>query len=113
MTRNIFVVQSNAAAGREDEFNDWYTNVHIPDALAVAGFVSAQRFRISGTQRPGAGPYPFEYLTVYEMEGDPREALAALATAVPGMRISSAMAEDRKLHVFESVTDRILPARVP
>jgi hypothetical protein len=47
------------------------------------------------------------------MDGDPREALAALATAVPGMRISSAMAEDRKLHVFESVTDRILPARVP
>lgn len=104
---HIFVVQTNAVVGREDEFDEWYGSVHLPDALAVAGFVSAQRFRVSDTQRPGAGEYPYRYLTVYEMEGDPEAALAALAEAVPGMEMSTAMARDRKLHVFEAMTDRI------
>jgi hypothetical protein len=109
MARHSFVVQTNAEAGREREYNDWYTNAHVPDALTVPGLVSARRFKISGTQRQHAAPYSYEYLTIYEMEGDPGEALAALAAAVPGMSISSAIAEDRQLHVFEALTDRVCP----
>jgi len=107
MTRNIFVVQTNAVEGKDDEYNDWHSNVHLPDALAVAGFVAAQRFQVSTTQRAGGSPPPYRYLTIYEMEGDPSAALDALAAAVPGMHISSAMAPARLLHVFESVTERL------
>lgn len=107
MARNILIAQTNAADGRDEEFNDWYTNVHLLDALAVPGFVAAQRFRISTTQRPGSPPCRYRYLTVYEMEGDPQENLAALAKAVPGMQISDAMHFDRVFQVFESVTERI------
>jgi hypothetical protein len=107
MPRYIFVVQTNAAEGRDDEYNDWYNAVHIPDALAVAGFVAAQRFRICDTQRGTARSYPYRYMTIYEMEGDPTSALQALEAAVPGMHITSAMDEDRMLHVFESVTGKI------
>ena len=107
MSRHIFLVQTNAVEGHEEKYNDWHTNVHLPDALAVAGFVSGQRFRISATQRPGTPAYPYRYLTIYEMEGDPARALAALAAAVPAMDISPAMAADRLLHVFESITDRV------
>jgi len=49
MTSHIFVVQVKAVEGREDEFNEWYDNVHIPEALAVDGFVAAHRFKISDT----------------------------------------------------------------
>ena len=70
MARSIFIAQTNAVDGRDDEFNDWYTNVHLIDALAVPGFVAAQRFRISETQRRKNPPYQYRYVTIYEMEGD-------------------------------------------
>jgi hypothetical protein len=40
-TRHIFVVQTDPAERREDEYNDWHTNVHLPDALAVAIHLNA------------------------------------------------------------------------
>ena len=43
----------------EDQFNEWYDGEHIPLRMAVAGFRSAQRYRICGTQH---------YLVVYEMD---------------------------------------------
>jgi hypothetical protein len=49
----------------EQEFNDWYNNVHIPDALASPGFVSATRYEIE-TQTEKSG----KYLTIYEIESD-------------------------------------------
>ena len=113
MMRHIFVVQTNPAEGQEDEYDDWHASVHVPEALAVAGFASAQRFRVSPVQRPGDRPYQYQYLTIYEMEGDPRAALEALAAAVPAMRMSSAMAPGRQLHVFEAISDPIRPAPVP
>jgi hypothetical protein len=107
MSRNIFIAQTNAVEGREDEFNDWYTSQHVPDALQVPGFVAAQRFRLSATQRPGNSPYSFQYLTIYEMEGDLEVNLKALADAVPGMTISTSLATDRLFHVFEPLGDRV------
>jgi len=43
----------------EDEFNDWYDREHIPLRMAVPGFLSAQRYRVSGAPH---------YLVVYEMQ---------------------------------------------
>ena len=44
MTKCNFVILSNPVAGREDEFNEWYTKQHLDDVLKVPGFVAAQRF---------------------------------------------------------------------
>jgi hypothetical protein len=104
MNRHIFVVQTNAIDGEDDAYNHWHTNIHLPDALAVPGFVAAQRFKLSETQRPGAELSEYRYLTIYEMDGDPGEALAALRESVPGMHISPSMAPDRVLNVFEAIT---------
>ena len=41
MTKHVFVVLTNAASGKEDAYNDWYTNRHIPDVLAIPGLVAA------------------------------------------------------------------------
>jgi hypothetical protein len=112
MTSHIFVVQLNAVEGREDEFNEWYDNAHIPEALAVDGFVAAHRFKISDTQRPGTDSYPYRYLTIYEMEGDPAAALEAQLAAIPGMRMSTALGDDRKLHLFDAGPARCCPATV-
>ena len=44
MAKYTFVVLTNAVEGKDDAFDEWYTNTHLGDVLAVPGFVSAQRF---------------------------------------------------------------------
>ena len=83
MTRHVLLVLSNAANGRDDEFNDWYTNVHLPDVLAVDGFVAAQRFRLADAQLQPDRPAPHRYLAVYDIEADdPSAPLQALLSGV-------------------------------
>jgi hypothetical protein len=63
MPRGIMVVQSRPVSPeREAEFNDWYVTTHIPEILAIPGFVSARRYKVPG---PDA-----VYLAVYEIEAD-------------------------------------------
>lgn len=66
MPKGVFVVQSSPLdAEHEQAFNDWYTGEHIPEVLAVPGFVGARRYRVTD---PNADGHP--YLTVYEIEAD-------------------------------------------
>ncbi|HKV55364.1 MAG TPA: hypothetical protein VJN94_12070 [Candidatus Binataceae bacterium] len=67
MAKYTFVVLTNATAGKDDEFNQWYNGQHIPDVLSVPGFVCAQRFRLAETQM-GDKNKPHKYLALYEIE---------------------------------------------
>lgn len=67
---DLFVVFSNCEEGRDDEFNRWYDEQHLGEVLGVDGFVSAQRFRLHPDQQPGQPAPPWEYLAVYQVEGD-------------------------------------------
>jgi len=87
------LVLTNSVAGREDEFNDWYTNQHVPDILRIPGFVAAKRFRIASEQVM-AGQPKWKYLALYEVETD--DLKGALADMVargggPAMPISDAL----------------------
>ncbi|TAK64793.1 MAG: hypothetical protein EPO22_05465 [Dehalococcoidia bacterium] len=83
MAHSILLVLSNAAGGRDDEFNDWYTDVHLRDVLAVDGFVAAQRFRLAGEQLQPDRPATHRYLAVYEIEAEDTAApLQALLSGV-------------------------------
>jgi hypothetical protein len=71
--RTIQLAFSNPAEGKEDEFNQWYDNVHLPDILATPGMLSAQRYDLYEAEiyrAQGAAPPEHRYLTIYEMEGD-------------------------------------------
>lgn len=74
--RTIFVVTSNAVSGGEDDYNDWYTNRHLDETLRVPGVVSAQRFRLHRDQMAGREACAYEYLAIYECEGDVSAILA-------------------------------------
>ena len=66
MARWINIVESNCKdASREEEFNDWYDNIHLPDVLETPGFVAATRYVIREPQ-DGRG----KYIAVYEIETD-------------------------------------------
>jgi hypothetical protein len=64
------LVLTNAVKGRDEEFNQWYDNQHIPDALDVPGYVTAQRFRLADVQMAGASDSRWHYLAIYEIQTD-------------------------------------------
>ena len=61
----VLIVMTNPVPGKEAEFDDWYTNVHLPEVLGVPGFVRAQRFRLVPV--PG-NPAKWTCLAIYELE---------------------------------------------
>jgi hypothetical protein len=66
------VVLSNPVAGREDEYNEWYTNKHLADVVAVSGFRCAQRFKL---RNPMGFEHGHRYLAIYEIESDQPQAV--------------------------------------
>ncbi len=76
-TKHVLLVMSNSADGRDQEYNDWYTNVHVPDVLRVPGFVSAQRYKLDAKQRGGNAPAQWQYMATYDIETDSIEGTLA------------------------------------
>lgn len=73
----LLLALTNAVEGKEDEFRDWYWGTHIPEILALPGFVSARRYQATG---PAEGA-PHRFVTVYEVEGSAEAARTTLFTA--------------------------------
>ena len=83
MPKGIMVVQSRPSdPAREDEFNDWYSNTHLPEIRAVPGFVAARRYRVHDSS---GGSSAHSYLAIYEIDADdltdPVEELRARSAA--------------------------------
>lgn len=74
MQRYKFVVMSNPTEGRDEEYNDWYQNIHLPELLKLDGIVSAQRFQQARNLREGDS---YRYLAIYEIETDDVDAVIA------------------------------------
>ena len=63
--RPILVVELPVPPGREDEWNRWYHEVHIPDVLAnVPGALQSVRYRLA------AGDDDVAYLVIHEFESE-------------------------------------------
>lgn len=74
MTRNVdIMVFSNPVEGREDEYNRWYNEVHLPEVVASSPvFLGAARYRLSGP-----APSPHAYVAIYKARTD--DPLAVMA----------------------------------
>ena len=109
MARYTFVVMTNAIEGREDEFNDWYSNRHLPDILATEGFVAAQRFRLADMNPEQ--DFSHRYLALYEVETEDLEKTNQLmmeAANDGGMFISPALNLGNAVaKYFAPITDRV------
>ena len=55
---------------REDEFNRWYDDVHIPDVLKAPHIVGATRYRLSGPPPRNGGEPHATYLAIYQLDTD-------------------------------------------
>jgi hypothetical protein len=85
----LMVVLSNARPDVEDEFNDWYSNVHIVEVVdRLEGFEAAQRFELADGQVEDG--QSFRYLALYWIrEGK----LEAAQEAIRHQRVERAEAE--------------------
>jgi hypothetical protein len=109
MPRFKFLAFTNPVEGREDEYNDWYTNTHLPDLLRVPGLMTAQRFRLTKTQK-GDRSHPWKYLGIYDCEADdPKQVIDGIRarSGTPEMPQSTAVAADHYSIYFEPITEVI------
>ena len=104
MSKGVILVHTSPVEGRDDEYNDWYDDVHLMEVLKVAGFTSACRFRtLGGNSVP--------YLAIYEVEADDlKAAQAALGAGVASgeIRMSDTLAMDPPpaMGLYEQIAER-------
>lgn len=63
------VALAKAIPGRVEELANWYDTRHIPDLLAVPGFVSAERHTLLAVKQP-EGMMQWDFMLIYEIAGD-------------------------------------------
>ena len=106
MSENILVVLTNPVPGKEDEFNEWYTNIHIQEICQISGFKSAQRFKLGDAQLGPDGGH--RYLAIYEIEGDPAAALGSLKAARPDLNMTDALdSNSTSVQSFAAITGKV------
>jgi hypothetical protein len=67
----VYLVFTNPVSEeREDEYNEYYSDVHAPEVVQSHGFVSARRFRLSDAQQPAGVLAQYKYVTIYELDSD-------------------------------------------
>ncbi|MFC1948557.1 hypothetical protein ACFLW0_00045 [Chloroflexota bacterium] len=64
MEKHILVVGLNCSdPAKEDEFNEWYNTIHLPDVLETPGFVRATRWEHTDPKEGDA-----KFLALYDIE---------------------------------------------
>jgi hypothetical protein len=103
MTAYTFVVLTNPVPGREDEYNSWYTDQHMPDVLKVEGVAAAQRFKLADDTAEAT----FRYCALYQIETDDAGAVIAelgRRAGTPAMPMSSALDTNLSATLFRAIT---------
>jgi hypothetical protein len=98
MHQALLLVYTDVDPEHEEAFHQWYDTVHLPDLLAIDGFVGARRYKLSGPEPRNQQPAS-RYLAVYELASDDtkaimgrlREGLGKLGdrASFPHMRVDS------------------------
>ncbi len=105
------VVMSNPLPGREAEFAQWYQEVHLPEMVALEGFVSARRYR---HERTLGDRDAWSHLAIYEIETDDIDrVMNGLMTVAEGGQLAMSEAIDRANSyavVYEASDPVVTPA---
>jgi hypothetical protein len=87
VSNNLFLVYTNPMSDEQDaEFNDWYTNTHLGEIVALPGIVSATRYRVAAASEATS---KHRYLAIYELEDGvtPEQIGASIAAGVQSGQI--------------------------
>lgn len=102
---NVLVFITNCPdASREEEFNNWYNNIHFKDILKLPGFKGATRYRIAHAPEAPHG----KYLALYEIEGDILKAVAEVQKSIPEWAAAGRMFDGSEVFYsapYEAITE--------
>lgn len=100
--RQLVLILTEPTEGKEDEFNDYYENLHLGEVLATTNLQSAQRFKLVGQ---AGEPCPLPYLALYETEAeDAAEVINNLNESRPQRRQSDSLnRRTGRVWVFEEI----------
>ncbi len=77
----VLIVMARSPASIDDgEFLRWF-KAHLPEILAIPGFVDARLLEIEVFASAPGQDLPYRYMAIYDYVGDPPSAMAALAKA--------------------------------
>lgn len=80
------IVYTSPADGREDDYNAWYDDIHLPEFSALPGVIAGRRFKVASDGKP-------RYAAIYELSAHPDAVMAAMNEGVKNgtVRMSDAV----------------------
>lgn|GEM_PF-2950838 len=66
----LLMVRTNVKAGGEEAFNEWYSNVHLPEIVEVPGIRWGRRYQLSGSDTYPKSEEDLTYLAIYELDDE-------------------------------------------
>lgn len=104
------IALTTPVAGREQEYHDWYNNVHLPELVNMFNMDGAQRFELVAKLM---GADTNQYLAIYEFESDdPAGTLAKMGEAAQAGKMTQSDAQDfgtTYTALFSAVGERVVP----
>jgi hypothetical protein len=94
-----FLVFTNAADGRDDDYNQWYDEVHAVEMCALQEYTGVTRYKLTDAQM--VPDQSHRYVAIYEFEGSAEDAVAALKAALPTFTMTDAVKPDAKMIYLE------------
>jgi hypothetical protein len=96
--------------GREQNYHDWYNNVHLPEIVNGMGCQGAQRFELVAKM---IGTDANQFLAIYDIETDDPEGFMAKMGAFAqsgGMTPSDSTGDAGYSAFFRAIGDRLEPS---
>jgi hypothetical protein len=75
MPHYLMAIFSDPVDGRDEEYNQWYNDVHVPEVMEKEGWTVAQRFQLVRQASANGAELPHRYLALYEKDADSLDAL--------------------------------------
>ncbi|HEX3864518.1 MAG TPA: hypothetical protein VHY35_22775 [Stellaceae bacterium] len=102
MANGILIAAMDFSDVAEDEFNDWYDLEHVPERLAVPGFINAQRWIGTGNPKHSVALYDLD--TVGVLHSPPYQAVGGANGSPWTMRVTG-----RTKSIIRLEGEQILP----
>jgi hypothetical protein len=112
MRKGVLIIHTNPVNDDvAEDFNSWYTDVHLPEALQIVpGFLAGTRYQLAEAEaKRGAPRPPHRYIAIVEVESEDFNELARdLNRAFQKMEIDATVdVSGIEAHFYEAISSRL------
>jgi len=109
VSKIISLAFTNATNERHEEYNKWYDEQHLVDALVIPGIQWGERYQLCDNSRNKS---PYRYMAIYEIDDVLKMQHEVNTRAnTPRMPRSELMDMDRVFYEYELITPRMTHAQ--